>query len=216
MQADETPLEDSLETAELCRRAVAGDVSAVEQLLWTHRARLFGFTRRKIGPDWQASIDPEDILQEAYVDVFRGITSFKYEHEDSFYRWTTRLIEHRFIDRVRMLRRKKRDITREVPQAGAHVSRHESFLANQLKDSLTPSKVLRRQDAVTALMACIAKLPDDWRTVVQRLHLNEEPLAVIAKDMDRTEDAVRRLSSRAVDRLAECLRSASRYLNSGE
>lgn len=216
MHADETPPIEPTNLAELCRLAAQGDSAAIEQLLWAHRGRLFGFTRRKIGPDWQGSIDPEDILQEAYVDVFRGIAAFKYEHEDSFYRWATRLIEHRFIDRVRALRRKKRDVSREVGSGGLHASRHESFLANQLKDSLTPSKVVRRQDAVSALMACMAKLPDVWRTVVQRFHLDEEPLSNIAADMGRSEDAVRRMASRAVERLAECLRSASRFFNSDE
>ena len=215
MRAEETPPDDIEDTAELCRRAAEGDVSATEQLIWSNRGRLYGFARRKIGPDWQANIDPEDILQEVYVDIFRGIASFKYEHEDSFYRWATRLIEHRFIDRIRMLRRKKRDVTREVgPGGGPNVSRHESFLANQLKDTLTPSRMLRRQDAVSALMSCIAKLPEDWRVVVQRYHLQEEPLASIAADMGRSEDAVRRMASRAVERLAECLRSASRFFKS--
>lgn len=216
MPADETPPGPPIDVVALCRRASEGDTVAIEQLIWAHRGRLWGFTRRKIGPDWQGAIEPDDILQEAYIDIFSGMSEFKCEHEDSFYRWATRLIENRFIDRVRSLRRKKRDISREVKGSPRSMSRHESFLANHLQDTATPSRAMRREDVVNALMTCIAKLPDDWRIAIQRVHLDEEPLATVAADMGRSEDAVRRLASRAVERLAECLRSASRFLSSHE
>lgn len=214
MRAEETPPDQPIDVLALCRSAAEGDIAALETLIWAHRGRLWGFARRKIGPDWQGVIDPDDILQDAYIDIFTGIARFKAENEDSFYRWATRLIEHRFIDRVRALRRKKRDVAREVQGSPRSVSRHESFLASHLRDTATPSRALRREDAVNALMTCIAKLPDDWRIAVQRVHLDQEPLDAVAADMGRSEDAVRRLVSRAVERLAECMRSASRFLSS--
>ncbi len=69
------------------------------------------------------------------------------------------------------------------------------------------------RQAVGALMTCIAQLPEHYRMVVQRLYLNEEPLAVVATDLGRSEDAVRRLGSRAVERLHRCLGRASHYLS---
>jgi len=196
-----------------CRQAADGDAAALQKLLWAHHPRLAGFVRRKVGMDWRGRIDPEDILQEAYVDVFASIHAFTYEGEESFYRWAARIVDHRFIDQVRRLRRKKRDTARELTLDATSASRRESLLACCMPDTDTPSRVLRRADAMAALLTCIARLPEDYRIVVQRLYFNEEPLATVAAAMNRSEDAVRRLGSRALGRLRQCLRSASRYLS---
>ena len=197
-----------------CRQAADGDLPALERLLTVHHGSLAALARRKIGVDWQGKIDPDDVLQEAYIAVFAGICEFAYRGEDSFYHWARSIVDHKFVDQVRRCRRKRRDVAREVARDGRSPSRHESFLERCLPNTQTPSAVLRRDEAVGALMSCIARLPDDYRLVVQRLHLNNEPLALLAADLDRSEDAVRRLASRAVARLKTCLGRASRYLSS--
>lgn len=207
----QTPGADTIEA--WCARAVAADQSALEKLLWAHHARLLGFARRKIGVDWRGKIDPEDILQETYIDIFNTIGDFAYRGEDSFYRWATRILDHRFIDHVRHWRRGKRDVSRELRPAGSASSPHQSLLERCLPNVGTPSMALRREDAVGALMACLAHLPDDYRLAIQRLYLEEQPLAAVAAELDRTEDAVRRLAGRALERLTRCLGRASRYLS---
>jgi DNA-directed RNA polymerase specialized sigma24 family protein len=50
-------------------------------------------------------------------------------------------------------------------------------------------------------MCALARLPGDYREVLRRVYLNGEPFSVVATDMRRTEDAVRRLAGRALERL---------------
>jgi DNA-directed RNA polymerase specialized sigma24 family protein len=64
-------------------------------------------------------------------------------------------------------------------------------------------------------MTCIAALPEDYRIVVEKLYLNQNSLSDVATQMERSEDAVRRLGGRALERLAECMGRASRYLSTG-
>ncbi len=205
---------DPAAIATWCEQAAAGDQDALEKLLWAHHGRLVGLARRKIGVDWQRKIEPEDLLQEAYIEIFGAIGAFTYTGEDSFYRWATRIVEHRFIDQVRHWRRRKRDAAREVRQVAGGASGTQSLLARCLPDLGTPSVAMRRQDAEAALMSCFARLTDDYRVVVQRLYLKQEPLSSIAADLGRSEDAIRRLAGRALERLAQCLGRASRYLSS--
>lgn len=205
----------ALSTAELealCTRACAGDEEALEHLVVAHRGRLLSHLKRKIGVDWQGRIDPEDVLQETLVAVFRDIAGFTYRDGDSFYRWAARILDNRFIDHVRRLRAAKRDVQRETRPDAAMGSRYGSLFDRHFCESSTASKVLKREDAVAALMACIARLPEDYRVVVQRCHLGEEPFARVAADMGRSEDAIRRLAGRALERLHECLGRASHYL----
>lgn len=202
-----------LDVRALCEQAAGGDLDAAERLLWLHHARLLGLARRKIGVDWQGKLDPEDLLQDAYIDVLRSIADFEAHDEDAFYRWAARIVDHKFIDQVRRFRRKKRDVTREQMTGRAAAEGRETLLSHVLSDTTTPSQIMRREDANAALMSCIAKLPEEYRTVVTRHYLRQEPFATIAPDLDRSEDAVRRLCSRAVEKLRECLGRASHYLS---
>lgn len=212
MSADSPAPLNPQQVADLCAKAAAGDRDAIECLLIVHHDRLLSYTRRKLGVDFQAQMDAEDVLQEAYADVFAGIADFTPQGDDAFYHWAARIIDHRFIDQVRRLRRKKRDAARVVRLDGGD-SGHSSLLDLCLRHDARPSVFVKRDDAVGALMACVSQLPEHYRLVVQALYLDQRPAAELAAEMGRSEDAVRRLGTRAVERLAECLGRASRYLS---
>lgn len=205
------PQPDAQEIEKLCRAAADGDAQALERLLWRCHERLLSCARRKVGVDWHGKIDAEDVLQEAYVEAFRSIAGFEPRGDDAFYRWMVRIVEHRFLDHVRRWRRKKRDAAREAqPRASRD---RATALAGLLATLTTPSVALRREDAVAALMSCIARLPDDYRLAIHRLYLLQDPLSAVAADWGRTDDAVRRLASRAVEKLQQCMGRASKYLS---
>ena len=198
----------------LCERVAAGDQEALERLLWSYHNRLLEFANRKIGVDWRGRIEAEDLLQEAYIYVFRHAEEYRPRGVDSFYHWVAMVIDHRFIDRVRHARRQKRDVAREVPGQHRVDSTHGVLLDQCLATGPRGSQVLRREEAIGALMRCIAKLPDNYRTIVQRHYLNEEPLQSIADSMGKSSDAVRRMASRATAQLSKCIGHSKRYLSS--
>lgn len=200
--------------AALVRAAQAGDDRAIERLLGSVHDRLLGRAARKIGPEWQGRIDPDDLLQETYIQAVTDLPGFTDQGEESFYRWISTILDHRFIDAVRKHRAKKRGEGRVAVAPGA-MSRHESFLGQCLPDLQTPSVLPRRQEAVAAMMVAIARLDPDQRKVVQRLMLDQESISEIARDMGRSEDAVRRLGSRAVEKLRGLMGDAARFLSVG-
>lgn len=202
------------ELAEWSTRAARGDEEALVLLLSSHHARLLGFATRKVGVDWAGKIDPEDLLQEAYIDICAAIGDFTCAGEDAFYRWAARIIDHRFIDQVRHWRRRKRDTARETRPAGTTGAGLQTLLERCGPQLGSPSVALRRADAVAAIMSGLACLPPDYRQVIQRLYLRQEPLAAVAADLGRSEDATRRLAGRALERLGAHLGRASRYLSS--
>ncbi len=194
--------------------ARSGDERALETVLGSVHDRLLGRAARKIGPEWQGRIDPDDLLQETYIQAVADFASFRDTDEESFYRWISTILDHRFIDAVRRHRAKKRGEGRAAIAPGA-MSRHESFLGQCLPDLQTPSVIPRRQEAIAAMMVAIARLEPDQRVVVQRLLLDQEPIADVARDMERSEDAVRRLGSRAVEKLRGLMGDAARFLSVG-
>ncbi len=204
---DEAALDD------LIQKALSEDEEAIERLLWHYHDRLLRHAARKIGPDWQGKIEPEDVLQDAYINVFRNITKFTPEGEDSFYRWIAAIVSQCFIDRVRYHRRQKRDVTREIGRRNVSQSRRMTLLEMCKPETSTPSRVMRREDAVGAMIGCIATLPKEYQHIVQRLYLEEATLAEVAAELEKSEDAVRRMAGRAIERMREGMGRASRYLS---
>lgn len=196
------------------RAAHSGDHGAIETLLGSVHDRLLGRAARKIGPEWQGRIDPDDLLQETYIQAVADLASFTDQGEESFYRWISTILDHRFIDAVRKHRAKKRGEGRVAVTPGG-MSRHESFLGQCMPDLQTPSVLPRRQEAVAAMMVAIARLEPDQRVVVQRLLLDQESIGAVARDMGRSEDAVRRLGSRAIEKLRGFMGDAARFLSVG-
>lgn len=201
-------------SCDLLRAAQGGDARALEALLGGVHDRLLGRAARKIGPEWQGRIDPDDLLQETYIQAVADLSTFADQGEESFYRWMSTILDHRFIDAVRRHMAKKRGEGRANLSPGA-MSRHESFLGQCVPDLNTPSVVPRKQEAIAAMMVAIARLEPDQRMVVRRVMLDGEPIADVARDMERSEDAVRRLGSRAVEKLRGFMGDAARFLSVG-
>lgn len=202
--------------AELCKAAAGTGPAAeeaVEELLYLHHARFFGFAKRKLGVDFAGKLEPDDLLQEAYAEVFRDIGKFEQRGDEAFYSWVTRIIEQRFIDGVRALRRKKRDVGREEASGEGGEDRSWSLCQQLTSGGPTASRVARREDAIAAMMACIARLGPDDRLVIDRIYLRGEHPARVGEEIGRSDDAVRRLAGRAMERLGELMGRASRYLS---
>jgi DNA-directed RNA polymerase specialized sigma24 family protein len=96
----------------------------------------------------------------------------------------------------------------------AEASRYDAFVHRCLAGLLSPSIAARRAEAVGAIMACLAHMTEDYRRVLQRLHLDQAEVAEVAAEMGRTPDAVRRLAGRALEALRTELGNASRYFES--
>lgn len=209
--------EPSLATPEyiaLCiHQAISGDVDALERLLAIHHRRFLGFARRKIGVDWSNKIDPDDLLQDAYVQVFAKVASFTPTGTDAFYYWVTRIIENKFFDSMRHWSRLKRSAAREVAQSAAINSRYDALLTTCSPLASSPSLGVRKAELQGALLGCIARLPSDYREVIRRVHLGQESYEAVAADLDRSPEAVRRMAGRAVAQLRECLGRASQFLS---
>jgi RNA polymerase sigma-70 factor (ECF subfamily) len=66
--------------------------------------------------------------------------------------------------------------------------------------------VARREQAVV-LANALAKLPDDYREVISRRHVEAQSFEAIAAAMNRSAGAARMLWMRALERLGEVMES---------
>ena len=185
--------------------AKRGDRLALAKLLATCDPRLRARAEARLDAALKAKRGPDDLLQEAYLEVVRRIDRFEGHSVGSFISWVQVILDHKLIDARRAAHCQARDIDREVPAATATDSdSYWNLFDHVYADSGTPSRVVRRQEALGALLASISGLSEAHRQVLQLRFLDGLAVADIAARLGKSEAAVVALSQRAL----RALRSA--------
>jgi RNA polymerase sigma-70 factor (ECF subfamily) len=197
----------------LVTAATSGDRGALERLLLAHYDRLELRVRSRLGAEAAGHIGVEDVLQEAFVDVFRGIDRFQPTTEGSFKAWLNSIVEHRLLDTVRRLSRKKRGGDRQQvtrPASGAD-SAMADLVALLSDHGITPSGCAARDEAIRAIHVGLAGLPSDQRAVVVHRYIEQQSIESTAAAMQRTPGAVRGLLHRAKQSLRDAMGRSARW-----
>jgi RNA polymerase sigma-70 factor (ECF subfamily) len=70
---------DSAQTQRLLQRAQTGDRQAFEELFARHRPYLRQLVELRLDPRLRARVDPSDVVQEAYLEAFRRVSTYLQE-----------------------------------------------------------------------------------------------------------------------------------------
>lgn len=207
-------MSDATREHELVRRAGAGDSSALEELLLDQYDRLAAQIAGKIPPRLQAALSPEDVLQEAFLEVSRRIATFTPQGDGSFFRWVATIAEHRLIDMVRAHQAAKRGGGRQQVTAAPDASQSMIDLLTMLAvHERTPSQSAAGHEAAAAIGAALVRINPDYRDALRLRYVEGLPIAQIAARLGRTEPAVHMLCHRGLHALREALGPDSRFLS---
>ena len=204
--------------ASCVRRLADGDADALQYLIVEYHPMLRRAVGRAIEPALRRLVEPDDVLQQAYIAAFRKFADGRFDGPAHFYNWLQQVAQNELRGIQRGLHRRKRDIGRQLTAARHAPGRPD--LATSYPDLLTrltagdtpPSGRLRRREAVAAMMICLARLSDDQRAIVRLRFLEDVPVAEIARRLDKTETAVYMLCHRGLKSLRELLGSLTQYL----
>ncbi|MBT3538886.1 RNA polymerase sigma factor [Candidatus Parcubacteria bacterium] len=81
---------------ELIKRCVAGDQIAFQVLYKQYAKRIRGICVRIVGDS-----DADDLVQETFLNAWRGISRCSFEHEGKFFAWLARIATNRCFNRIR-------------------------------------------------------------------------------------------------------------------
>jgi RNA polymerase sigma-70 factor (ECF subfamily) len=146
-------------------RVLAGDHAAFEVLVRRYNQRLFRAARAIVRND----VDAEDVLQQAWLDVYRNLAQFR--GDASFATWATRIAVHQAVAMAR-----KRPLVAEVVEAASGVA---------------PDAELSRAQIGAVLESCLAGIPQGHREVMVLRDVLELDTAETAACLGLTEEAVR-------------------------
>ena len=199
---------DNAQTTIWLEEARRGDSVAVSKLLATYHPLLRARADERMEPSLKARSEPEDILQQVYLEVFRRIERFEDRSPNAFLNWVLTILDNKVIDTRRALHRQVRDIAREVPpqvQTAGDTDSYWNLLGQLCPDSQTPSRAARRDEAVGALLACMSSLSDSHRRVIQLRFIESRSVAEVAGRLQKSESAVVALTQRALKALRESM-----------
>lgn len=134
--------------ADLVARAQQGEEAAFASLFEAHKGRVYGLCLRISGCPEEA----EDLTQEAFLKLFRRISTFR--GDSTFSTWLHRLV----LNEVFMHLRKRRK--QEVPIAEADSSEENPVRVEYGRDDLQLTSAVDR----ISLSAALAKLSPGYRT----------------------------------------------------
>lgn len=178
---------DDARSLELLAKLRAGDSEAFAVLYRRHRDELLLAVRAGMGPKLRAAMQSEDVLQSVAREAFEVLRRSPSPPHSGFTGLLRRLVRHRLIDRARALRRRG-----EMLPLGDTVA--EAAAAPAAPDYSDP----RYERLERALRA----LPEEMRQVVRLRRFEGLSSQEVAARTGRTDDAVRKLFSRAMAKLA--------------
>jgi RNA polymerase sigma-70 factor (subfamily 1) len=202
--------ESTGDDAALVDAAVAGDSTAIEQLLERHLPGLRAYIRLRAGAGLRARESSSDLVQSVCRDVLENMGRFRYPGEAAFRAWLYATAMRKIADRAEYWRAAMRDPAREVRLSPGSATRpstdDDARLADVYRASFfSPSQAAMGREALARLEAAFEKLPEDYREVIVLSRIVGLSRAEIAERMGRTEASVRNLVSRALAELAEHL-----------
>lgn len=192
-------MQDFDSNEKLLSLAIGGDERALKALLLRIDPVLCGWLARRITPPFCHLLHPEEILQEAYVEVFRGIAKFQPRSADAFGRWVATLAANRLRNAIRHLRATKRGGEFEKVNNFATVEESTIAFFNLLASpEKTPSRIMAASEAIDAVEDGLIGLPERHRIAIRVMYLEGKSAKEAAARIGCTERAVHGLCRRGL------------------
>ena len=144
------------EDRELIGLAQKGDKAAFRRLVERHQRRAFAIAMGLVRDE----NDARELVQEAFLRVFRGIESF--QNNSSFFTWLYRIVTNLAIDLMRKPGRKDA----ELDEGRAIDDEAQDFPLISKIDGADPIDVIRRREIAKRIQTALDALPPYHRGVI--------------------------------------------------
>jgi RNA polymerase sigma-70 factor (ECF subfamily) len=203
---------DEMTVAELIEQCRAGDAAARAQLFGRYQPYLRILAQAQLGRHLRAKCAPSDLVQQTLLEAHRDFDAFQGKHEAELAAWLRRILAHNLYNEARRYNSLQRDAGREVSlnRVQASVDQSSVQLANWVTAATpTPSQIASQRESAVRLADAMARLPEDYQTVLLGRVFEELSADEVAQRMGRTAGAVRMLQMRALTALKEQLEASS-------
>lgn len=160
----------------LVRRAQEGEEAAFAELVGLYEKRAWRVARNMVPGDE----DARDLVQEAFLRVFRNLDRFDFKH--AFSTWLYRIVSNLSIDHLRRRRR---------TQSTSSVDEDEAGMDLVDEGAPAPSAALESSETQDEVRACLENLAPHFQSVLVLRELEGLPCTEIADIVGATHVTVR-------------------------
>ena len=170
-----TEFEDFDEAA-LVDRVIRGDNDALAELFGHYRSRLWRTVQFRMDSRLRGRVDPDDVLQEAWLNAVQRIDSFLKDASRSIFVWFRLIVNQTLVDVHR------RHVTTQKRSAGAEFSIDRGWSPKSTSASLSfhllghltsPSQAVVKEELSEQLDTALGTLNDVDREVLALRHFEE-------------------------------------------
>jgi len=172
-------------TASLVRKAKEGDRTAFDRLASALRERLETFLRGRIKVHLRHQVDVEDLVQETLARAFQSMARFDGQDVDAFDGWVIGI--------------GKKVLLKAIEKGGRSMPLRLEH--DPAADAPSPSKALRRNERFEQLERSLRALSADHQQVVRLARIEGLSIDEVARRMDRSPAAAKKLLWRALKEL---------------
>jgi RNA polymerase sigma-70 factor, ECF subfamily len=187
---------DNTSDVELVQRIVGRDARAFEVLMRRHNRLLYRTARSIVRDDHEA----EDCVQEAYLQAYRSIHSFRAQSRLST--WLVRIVINQALERLRRRKREDGDVALDNV---VDLEKHMDTMNTTINEPERPDIAASRLEMRRLLESRIDRLPDAFRTVFILRALEEMSVEETALCLGIQEATVRSRFFRARGLLRESI-----------
>jgi RNA polymerase sigma-70 factor (ECF subfamily) len=182
---------EGLSELDLATRARARDAQAIRLITTRNNQRLY----RAAWSVLRNRADAEEAVQDAYVKAF---TSGRFEGRSSLATWLTRIVVNEALTRKRANEARKRSLT------DADITQIDDYREKLMSVSFrSPEFQMLRAELAKAIEAAIARLPEDFRTVLVLRDIEDMSVEETAEALDILAATVKTRHLRARRRLRQ-------------
>lgn len=194
--------------SDLTERLKSGDKQALAGLFALHRERLWSMVDFRLDPRLQGRIDPDDVLQDAYVAAAQRIDHYVANPSMSPFIWLRLIVSQTLVDVHRHHRGAQlRDAGREVSLPDYRGPQSTSaLLAGHLVGHLTsPSQAAARAEILSRVEQALEAMDPIDREVLALRHFDELSNSEVAEVLGIQQSTASMRYFRALQRLKAIL-----------
>ncbi len=182
--------------------ARAGDAPTLGRLLDSYRHYLRLLARLEIGKRLQGKLDASDVVQETFLDAHRQFPGFRGATEAQLVAWLREILAGTLANQVRRyFGTQARDVRLEQGIAADLDQSTVGLGLIPVDPHSSPSQQAARGEQTVRVADALARLPDDYQTVIVLRHLEGLTFPQVAERMGKTVDSVEKLWLRGLAKL---------------
>lgn len=195
---------------------LAGRREALAELFDDCRERLWRIVYFRLDPRLKSRVDPDDILQDAYLDAATRLPHYNSEKQFSPFVWLRMIVGQTLVDAHRRhLGTQQRDASRETkaPTNGFPNATAFSLTACLLGDLTSPSQSVMRAERAEKLRGIIESMSESDQETLALRHFEELSNSEIAGVLGVSSKAASIRYVRAIERLKTLLSEVPELAN---